>query len=96
VTFIEGPLMRRFNLSILRIETAGQSPGQAHNMQLIGIVDAHRLRDEILRRRELARRHLPGANGGAADGDERHLQALQAIRERLDDIAALLRSRGAS
>lgn len=35
VTFIEGPLLRRFDLSILRIETAGQSPGQAHNMQLV-------------------------------------------------------------
>ena len=28
VTFIEGPLLRRFNLSVLRFETAGQSPNQ--------------------------------------------------------------------
>jgi membrane protein YdbS with pleckstrin-like domain len=92
VTFIEGPLMRQFNLSILRIETAGQSPGQAHNMQLVGIIDAHRLRDEILRRRERMRRQSPGV--GVAEGDDRQLQALHAIRERLDDIAALLRDRG--
>ncbi len=92
VTFIEGPLMRRFNLSVLRIETAGQSPGQAHNMQLVGIIDAHRVRDEILRRRELARR--PSTEAGIAAGDDRSLQALHAIRERLDEIAALLRDRG--
>lgn len=92
MTFIEGPLMRQFNLSILRIETAGQSPGQAHNMQLVGIIDAHRVRDEILRRRELLRRQSSGA--GAAEGDDRQLQALHAIRERLDEIAALLRDRG--
>lgn len=94
VTFIEGPLMRQFNLSILRIETAGQSPGQAHNMQLVGIIDAHRVRDEILRRRELLRRQSRGT--GDAEGEDRHLQALHAIRERLDDIAALLRDRGSA
>ncbi len=90
VTFIEGPLLRRFHLSILRIETAGQSPGQAHNMQLVGIVDAHRVRDEILRRREALRR--PSPSGGETSGDGQ-LQALNAIRERLDEIASLLRDR---
>lgn len=90
VTFIEGPLLRRFDLSILRIETAGQSPGQAHNMQLVGIVDAHRVRDEILRRREALRR--PSAGSGETNG-EGQLQALNAIRERLDEIASLLRDR---
>src|SRR5688572_6861196 len=35
VTFIEGPVLRRFNLSVLKFETAGQSQGQAHAMQLI-------------------------------------------------------------
>lgn len=94
VTFIEGPLMRRFNLSILRIETAGQSPGQAHNMQLVGIIDAHRVRDEILRRRERMRRQPVGAS--AAEADDRQLQALHAIHERLDEIAALLRDRGSA
>ncbi|TXI51336.1 MAG: PH domain-containing protein [Lysobacter sp.] len=90
VTFIEGPLLRHFDLSILRIETAGQSPGQAHNMQLVGIVDAHRFREEILRRREALRR--PSPVQGEASGDAQ-LQALHAIRERLDDIATLLRDR---
>jgi len=93
VTFIEGPLLKQFNLSIIRIETAGQSPGQAHNMQLVGIVDAHMLRAEILRRRELARRHSAPVHTATGTDDARHLDALIAIRERLDEIAALLRGR---
>lgn len=88
VTFLEGPLLRRFDLTVLRIETAGQSPGQAHNMQLAGIIDAHRFRDEILRRRDRLRRELAGAR---ADHDALQLDALHAIRDRLDEIATLLR-----
>ena len=88
VTFIEGPLLRRFHLAVLRIETAGQSQGQAHNMQLAGIIDADRLRAEILLRRDRLRRELAGAR---ADHDVLQLAALHAIRERLDDIADLLR-----
>src|SRR5438045_2361995 len=34
VTFIEGPLLKRFHLSVLKFETAGQSHGQAHAMSL--------------------------------------------------------------
>lgn len=88
VTFLEGPLLRRFDLAVLRIETAGQSPGQAHNMQLAGIIDAHRLRDEILRRRDRLRHELAGAR---ADHDALQIDALHAIRDRLDEIATLLR-----
>ncbi|MEO8137109.1 MAG: PH domain-containing protein [Betaproteobacteria bacterium] len=35
VTFIEGPLLRRFHLAVLKFETAGQSHGQANDMRLI-------------------------------------------------------------
>ena len=89
VTFIEGPILRLYHLSILRVETAGQSPGQAHSMQLVGIVDAHALRDEILARRERLRmqRAMP-----PSDGVTPH-ETLEAIRLRLDEIAAMMRAR---
>jgi membrane protein YdbS with pleckstrin-like domain len=90
VTFIEGPLLRQFNLSLLRIETAGQSPNQAHTMQLVGIVDAHALRAEILRRRERLRVQ-PAAS---SDGDGRQAKLLEDIRDRLDEIAGLMRKQG--
>ncbi len=87
VTFIEGPLLRQFNLSLLRIETAGMSQGQAHTMQLVGIVDAHALRAEILRRRE----QLRSQPAPASDGGDRQTQLLEEIRDRLDEIAGLMR-----
>ena len=87
VTFIEGPLLRQFNLSLLRIETAGQSQGQAHSMQLVGIVDAHALRAEILRRRERLRVHPAYTR----DDDDRQTKLLEDIRDRLDEIAGLMR-----
>ncbi|MBL8261371.1 MAG: PH domain-containing protein [Xanthomonadaceae bacterium] len=89
VTFIEGPLLRQFNLSLLRIETAGMSQGQAHTMQLVGIVDAHALRAEILRRRDRLRAPQPLPS----DASDRHVKLLEEIRDRLDDIAGLLRKR---
>ena len=89
VTFIEGPILRLYHLSILRVETAGQSPGQAHSMQLVGIVDAHALRDEILARRERLRMQRVMQHSDAGTPHE----TLEAIRLRLDEIAAMMRAR---
>jgi membrane protein YdbS with pleckstrin-like domain len=55
VTFIEGPLLRKFNLATLKFETAGHSAGQAHDMHLTGIIDAHDFRNRILENREALR-----------------------------------------
>src|SRR5690242_8251138 len=73
VTFIEGPLLKSYHLSILKFETAGQSAGQAHAMRLIGIIDAHDFRTQILQGREAARR--AHAAPAAAAGDAQVLQA---------------------
>lgn len=37
VTFIEGPLLKKFHLATLKFETAGHSAGQAHDMQLVSM-----------------------------------------------------------
>jgi membrane protein YdbS with pleckstrin-like domain len=95
VTFVEGPLLRQFQLSILKFETAGQSPGQAHAMQLIGIIDAHRFRNQILARREALKQRVVGparSAGEQAHGDEL-LAAVRGIQQRLDEIAGLLRNK---
>jgi membrane protein YdbS with pleckstrin-like domain len=92
VTFIEGPVLRRFNLSVLKFETAGQSMGQAHDMRLVGIVDAQAFRAQILERRQAARLALAQPGAPAAPGDGQ-LEVLQAISARLDEIATLLRER---
>lgn len=101
VTFIEGPVLKYFHLSILKFETAGQSQGQAHDMQLIGIIDAHAFRQQILERRRALKNRAQGpgtasseAAATASAANSNQLQLLRQISERLDEIAQLLRTRG--
>ena len=89
ITFIEGPFLRHFHLSILKFETAGQSAGQAHDMRLVGVIDAHAFRARILERRE-ALKHQQQATVPPAEGADQ-LAVLRAILVRLDDIAFQLR-----
>lgn len=97
VTFIEGPVLRHFNLSTIKFETAGQSAGQGSNMTLTGIMDAHAFREAIMDAREKLR--LPGRGGlpaltdGVGPTRAEELEMLHAIHERLGEIAALLQQR---
>jgi len=52
VTFIEGPLLRAFDLAILKFETAGHAAGQANDMKLVGIIGAQEFRNRILEARD--------------------------------------------
>lgn len=94
VTFIEGPLLRHFELSTLKFETAGSSGAQAgsSDMQLTGIVGAAAFRQEILRRRNALRngRREPPAE---ARPDDAQLETLRRISDQLDELLALLRQR---
>lgn len=93
ITFVEGPLLKQFHLSILKFETAGQSAGQAHDMRLIGVIDAHDLRTQILSRREaLKNSRSPQPNALSASSDT--LAVLRSILGRLDEIAEHLRKKG--
>ncbi len=105
VTFVEGPILRYFQLSTLKFETAGHSAGQAHDMQLTGIIDAHAFRNHIIDAREaLRQQHRIGAGSNhaatstAADEarvahEAAQLAVMQSMSTRLDEIAALLRER---
>lgn len=102
VTFVEGPVLRRFNLSTIKFETAGHSPGQAHDMQLTGIIDAQDFRNKILAAREAIRAHRASDASTATvhrDGGEtsahsqEQLRLLRGISERLDEIAVVLKER---
>jgi putative membrane protein len=53
ITFIEGPLLRHFNLCMLKVETAGHSnPANGNEMSLIGIVDAPNFRKLVMDQRQ--------------------------------------------
>jgi len=87
VTFIEGPVLKRFNLSTLKFETAGHSVGQASDMRLTGIIDAQDFRSRIMAAREALRHPAPAGH------DDPQLAVLRSIESKLDEIAGLLRSR---
>ena len=102
VTFVEGPVLRRFNLSTIKFETAGHSAGQAHDMQLTGIIDAQDFRNRILAARDALRAQRAGAApehaahheaGDVGIQAQEQLRILRAMSERLDEIAAVLKER---
>lgn len=90
VTFVEGPLLKYFHLCILKFETAGQSAGQANDMQLVGIVNAHELRNLILSQREkrMQAKNTPPANSLADTA-----AVLQEIKALLADIKEMMQSK---
>lgn len=92
VTFIEGPLLRRFQLITLKFETAGSGGMQAgvSDMQLTGVVGAAELRAEILRRRNLLRR---GEREAPREVGDAQTAMLAKISGQLDEVIGLLRER---
>ncbi|MDB5962873.1 MAG: hypothetical protein JWP59_4167 [Massilia sp.] len=89
VTFVEGPILRRFDLSTLKFETAGHSAGQASDMHLTGIIDAQAFRAKIMTARE-ALRHTPRGQGADAQAE---LELLRSIDAKLGDLVDLLRNK---
>ena len=90
MAFIEGPILRHFNLSNLKFETAGSSHGEAANMVLTGIIDAHDFRNDIMARRDALKTKGAAANVSAADAQ---LAVLNDIRAKLDELVALTREK---
>ncbi len=78
LTFKEGPLLRYFGLSQLKIETAGQSMEGAADMSLTGIIDSRKFRETVLDQRdEITDKHSPSApTTPQKEGDEDELLVL--------------------
>ncbi len=99
VTFVEGPILRYFHLSTLKFETAGHSAGQANDMHLTGIIDAHEFRNMILAARDALkqqeRRTPQSIHAGAYDSGlaARQIEVLQVIEQRLGEIINLIKER---
>ncbi|MFD2933082.1 PH domain-containing protein [Spirosoma flavum] len=85
VTFVAGPLLRYFDLCILKFETAGQSPSQANAMELIGIIDAQTFRTQILEQRQKLIAARTSQHPVTTDQD-----LLTEVRDTLRDIRQLL------
>ena len=100
VTFIEGPILRHFHLSTLKFETAGSGAGQANDMHLTGIIDAHNFRNRILEARDALKHqqvHVPAASVTPSPSENAfmaaQLAALHGIERRLDEALVLLKER---
>ena len=98
VTFIEGPILRYFHLSTLKFETAGSGAGQANDMHLTGIIDAHDFRNQILDARDaLKQRGRAQPEMVPAQTENKfmaaQLAALHGIEQRMDEMITLLRER---
>lgn len=81
LTFKEGPLLKAFGLSILKIETAGGTQQGISDMTLIGIVNASNFRDRVLDQRDLVTDNKQSKNDSA--NSENLLSVLQNIRQSL-------------
>ena len=99
VTFIEGPILRYFHLSTLKFETAGSGAGQANDMHLTGIIDAHDFRNRILDARDALKQQGRDPHAAAASSISEsefraaQLAALHGIEQRLDEAILLLKER---
>ena len=95
VTFIEGPILRHFDLSTLKFETAGSGAGQANDMHLTGIINAADFRNKILDARDALkhRAQLLPTSGPMAVPTAAQRVDLSGIERRMDEIIALLKQR---
>jgi putative membrane protein len=93
VTFIEGPLLKQFHLATVKFETAGQSAGQAHDMQLTGIIDAHEFRAAILSRRDTLKESQRTPTALASGPPAEMLATLKSIEKQLAELVALARDK---
>ncbi len=84
LTFKEGPLLKAFGLSILKIETAGNSAQGISDLTLIGIVDAANFRTSVLEQRDIVTENIGSTTDGL--GREETLQVLKEIRDSLQRL----------
>ncbi len=88
LTFKEGPLLKYFGLSILRIETAGSSAQGGPDLSLIGIVDAFEFRGMVLDQRDKVTDNQ--SSGSTDESADSSIEILKEIRDSLKRIEGKL------
>jgi len=86
LTFIENPLLKIFDLRILKIETAGQSNPQGSDMKLIGIIGTAEFKERVLEQRDLLKNLGSERYSQADTSDNKTLDLLTEIRDLLIEI----------
>lgn len=83
LTFKEGPLLKKFGLSILKVETAGNTGAGQSDLTLIGIRDAADFRTKVLEQRDMVTENR-SASEPSVDGSA--IEILKEIRDSLKEI----------
>ncbi|MEL7834697.1 PH domain-containing protein [Fodinibius sp. Rm-B-1B1-1] len=91
LTFKEGPLLKYFGLSILKVETAGGSGQGQADLTLIGIKDASDFRKKVLEQRDNVTDNKYSSSG--SNNGESTLAVLKEIRDSLKSIDRKIDSR---
>ena len=86
LTFREGPLLKKFGLSILKVETAGNSASAAADLSLIGIVDAHAFRQMVFDQRDKVTDNTASSNSSS----ESFIDILCEIRDSIKSMEKML------
>lgn len=89
LTFKEGPLLRYFGVSYLKIETAGQSAQGISDMTLYGIIDARNFREAVLNQRDITTdkgTSNAGSSSSASTQSDAVLETLKTINDTLGRI----------
>ena len=84
LTFKEGPFLKAFGLSILKIETAGSSGAGSPDLTLIGIVDAANFRDRVFDQRDIVTENTSSSSNSESSSSV--LKVLKDIRASLERI----------
>ncbi len=78
LTFIDNPLLKYFDLRILKVETAGNSAQTGADMKLIGIMDAAGFKKQVIAARDqFQERRMTGGSPAASGGND----VVQVLRE---------------
>jgi putative membrane protein len=86
LTFKEGPLLRWLGLSVLKIETAGNSAQGAADLSLIGVIDAHNFRQMVFDQRDKVTDNTTSGTSSSDSGTESMTNILSEIRDTLNRI----------
>ena len=93
LTFKEGPLLKYFGLSILKVETAGGGAQTQADLTLIGIEGASEFRSKVLEQRDRVTDNK--YDQGAPPKDDNTIAVLKEIRDSLRRIEDSVLNKGA-
>lgn len=83
LTFKEGPLLKYFGLSILKIETAGNTGQGSSDLSLIGIIDAFEFRNKVFEQRDKV---TDNSGASSAESTDSVAEILKEIRDSIKRI----------